>query len=130
MRILVVDDHEVVRKGICSVLETDPQLAICGEAVNGQDAVEKAVALRPDIVIMDIGVPGLNGLESRQRDQAPGSRSRNRDREPARGSPNGSPGISRRRPRLYLKIKRHHRPAPSHRAAHPRRAFPSGPGLG
>jgi PAS domain S-box-containing protein len=64
MRILVVDDHEVVRKGICSVLETDPQLAICGEAVNGRDAVEKAVALRPDIVIMDIGAPGLNGLEA------------------------------------------------------------------
>jgi PAS domain S-box-containing protein len=64
MRILVVDDHEVTRKGICSVLETDPKLAICGEAVNGQDAVEKAVALCPDIVIMDIGMLGLNGLEA------------------------------------------------------------------
>ena len=63
MRILVVGD-QVARKGICSVLETDPQLAICGEAVNGKDAVEKAVALRPDIAIMDIGVPGLNGLEA------------------------------------------------------------------
>jgi PAS domain S-box-containing protein len=64
MRILVVDDQEVERKGTCSVLETDPQLTICGEAVNGQDAVEKAAALRPDMVIMDIGMPGLNCLKT------------------------------------------------------------------
>jgi PAS domain S-box-containing protein len=64
MRILVVEDHEGARKGLCSVLETDPSLSICGEAVNGEDAAEKAAALRPDIVIMEMGTPGLNSLEA------------------------------------------------------------------
>jgi PAS domain S-box-containing protein len=64
MRILVVGGQEVERKGICSVLGTDPQLTICGEAMNGQEAVEKGAALRPDIVIIDIGTPDLNSLEA------------------------------------------------------------------
>ena len=64
MRILVVDDHEVVRRGICSVLATESSLILCGEAVDGRDAVEKAVALRPDIVVMDITMPQMNGLEA------------------------------------------------------------------
>jgi PAS domain S-box-containing protein len=64
MRILVVDDHEMVRRGICSVLAVEPALKICGEAIDGQDAVEKARALRPDVVVMDISMPRLNGLEA------------------------------------------------------------------
>jgi PAS domain S-box-containing protein len=64
MRILVVDDHEVVRRGICSVLATESSLTICGEAVDGKDAIEKARALRPDIVVMDITMPRMNGLEA------------------------------------------------------------------
>jgi PAS domain S-box-containing protein len=64
MRILVVDDHELVRRGICSVLAVEPTLTICGQAIDGQDAVEKAVELRPDVVVMDISMPRLNGLEA------------------------------------------------------------------
>jgi DNA-binding NarL/FixJ family response regulator len=64
MRVLVVDDHELVRKGICSVLAAEPSLVVCGEAVDGQDAIEKATAERPDIVVMDISMPRLNGLEA------------------------------------------------------------------
>ena len=64
MRILVVDDHELVRKGICSVLAAKPGLDLCGEAVDGLDAIEKAKALRPDVVIMDISLPKMNGLEA------------------------------------------------------------------
>jgi PAS domain S-box-containing protein len=64
MRILVVDDHEVVRRGICSVLATDPELTICGEAMDGQDALEKAIDTRPDVVVMDISMPRMNGLEA------------------------------------------------------------------
>jgi PAS domain S-box-containing protein len=64
MRILVVDDHELVRRGICSVIHTDASLTICGEAVNGRDAVQKAEELRPDIVVMDISMPEMNGLEA------------------------------------------------------------------
>ena len=64
MRILVVDDHELVRRGIRSVLATDASLVLCGEAVDGLDAVEKTRALRPDIVVMDVSMPRLNGLDA------------------------------------------------------------------
>ena len=64
MRILVVDDHEIVRKGICSLLANESTLTLCGEAVDGKDAVEKAKALRPDIVLMDISMPQMNGLDA------------------------------------------------------------------
>ena len=64
MRILVVDDHEVVRRGVVSLLQTRADCAVCGEAVDGQDAVEKAQSLKPDIIIMDVSMPTLNGLEA------------------------------------------------------------------
>ncbi len=64
MRILVVDDHELVRRGICSVLATEPSLTLCGEAVDGLDAVEKTRELHPDIVVMDVSMPRLNGLDA------------------------------------------------------------------
>ena len=64
MRILVVDDHEFIRRGIRSLLATEPFLTFCGEAIDGRDAVEKAMALRPDIVVMDISMPNMNGLEA------------------------------------------------------------------
>lgn len=64
MRILVVDDHELVRKGICALLASDPRLTVCGEAMDGREAVEKTKALRPDVVIMDISMPNMNGIEA------------------------------------------------------------------
>lgn len=64
MRILVVDDHEVVRRGICSVLATESSLTLCGEALDGKDAVEKARVLRPDIIVMDVTMPRMNGLDA------------------------------------------------------------------
>lgn len=64
MRILVVDDHEIVRKGICSLLANEAALTLCGEAVDGRDAVEKAQTLRPDLVLMDISMPQMNGLDA------------------------------------------------------------------
>ncbi len=64
MRILVVDDHELVRRGICAVLATEPSLTLCGEAVDGLDAVEKTKALNPDIIVMDVSMPRLNGLDA------------------------------------------------------------------
>lgn len=63
-RILVVDDHELVRRGICSILATDPKLTVCGEAVDGRDAVQKARTQRPDLVVMDISMPNMNGLDA------------------------------------------------------------------
>ena len=63
-QILIVDDHEFVRRGLRSLLSTHPQWAICGEAADGLEAVEKAKALRPDVVLMDISMPRMNGLEA------------------------------------------------------------------
>jgi CheY-like chemotaxis protein len=61
-QILIADDHEMLRRGVRTTLQTEPDLEICGEAVNGQDAVDKARELHPDLVILDINMPVLNGL--------------------------------------------------------------------
>jgi len=62
IRILLADDHEIVRKGLRSILATKPDWEICGEATNGQEAIDEAKRLRPDLVIMDIAMPEVNGL--------------------------------------------------------------------
>ena len=62
LRILVADDHEVVRRGLCALLQSHEGWEICGEAADGREAVSKAKQLRPDVVLMDIGMPSLNGL--------------------------------------------------------------------
>jgi len=63
-RILVADDHEVVRRGLCALLQSRPEWEICGEAADGREAVEKSQSLKPEVVIIDIGMPTLNGLEA------------------------------------------------------------------
>lgn len=63
-RILVADDHEVVRRGLCALLQAQPDWEICGEAADGREALEKAQKLKPDVIILDIGMPSLNGLEA------------------------------------------------------------------
>jgi DNA-binding NarL/FixJ family response regulator len=64
MRILIADDHEVVRKGIRTLLETRSEWEICGEASTGWDAVAKAKRQKPDVVLLDISMPDLGGLEA------------------------------------------------------------------
>ncbi|HLV87892.1 MAG TPA: PAS domain S-box protein [Candidatus Sulfotelmatobacter sp.] len=64
MRLLLVDDHEVVRRGVRSLLSDQDGWEICGEAVDGQDALEKARDLKPDLIVMDVSMPRLNGLEA------------------------------------------------------------------
>jgi PAS domain S-box-containing protein len=61
-RILIADDHEMLRRGVRNTLQTQLDLEICGEAINGQEAVDKVKALQPDLVILDINMPVLNGL--------------------------------------------------------------------
>jgi len=62
VRILIADDHEVVRRGLAALLQTQEGWEVCGEASDGREAVEKAKLLKPDFVILDIGMPNLNGL--------------------------------------------------------------------
>lgn len=64
IRILVVDDHEVMRLGLRNLLEAHPNWRVCAEACDGRDAVEKAIQLRPDVIIMDLTMPHMNGLEA------------------------------------------------------------------
>src|SRR6202171_816020 len=64
LRILVAHDHEIVRRGLCSLLQKHEGWEICGEAGDGRDAVEKAKQLKPDVVILDVGMPNLNGLDA------------------------------------------------------------------
>jgi DNA-binding NarL/FixJ family response regulator len=64
VRILIADDHEVVRHGVRAVLEGQAGWVVCGEASSGREAVAKAVELRPDIVVLDLSMPELNGLEA------------------------------------------------------------------
>jgi DNA-binding NarL/FixJ family response regulator len=63
-RILLADDHEIVRRGMRALLEKHQGWEVCGEAADGRDAVDKALQLKPDVVIVDIGMPLLNGLET------------------------------------------------------------------
>ncbi len=64
MRILIVDDHVVVREGLRALLETQPDIEVVGEATDGEEAVVRTKEAQPDIVLMDITMPGMNGLEA------------------------------------------------------------------
>lgn len=64
LRILVADDHQVVRTGLRTLLESKAGWQVCAEAANGREAVEKAGQLQPDVAVLDIGMPLLNGVEA------------------------------------------------------------------
>jgi DNA-binding NarL/FixJ family response regulator len=64
LRILVADDHEVARRGVRALLESHPGWEVCGEAADGREAVNLAARLKPDMVLLDIGMPSLNGLDA------------------------------------------------------------------
>src|SRR3954452_13170984 len=66
-RILLCDDHAVVRQGFKMILDAQADMEIVGEAANGREAVELAEQLRPDIVVMDVAMPELNGIEATRR---------------------------------------------------------------
>jgi DNA-binding NarL/FixJ family response regulator len=65
--ILLADDHRIIRDGLRSLLEKEPGFSIVGEAENGREAVRKALELKPDLVVMDIAMPDLNGIEATRR---------------------------------------------------------------
>lgn len=61
-RILIADDHETVRKGVCSILESRKDIGKCYEASNGEEAVRDALEIKPDLIILDLSMPVLDGL--------------------------------------------------------------------
>jgi DNA-binding NarL/FixJ family response regulator len=63
MRVLIADDHQVIRKSISSILQSRKDIRVCGEAANGNEAVSKARLLKPDLLILDISLPDSDGLE-------------------------------------------------------------------
>lgn len=67
LRLLLVDDHAVVREGIRALLASDPRFEVIGEAAEGEAAVSVASDLRPDVVVMDLSLPGLNGVQATRR---------------------------------------------------------------
>ena len=64
VRVLVVDDHAIVRKGICALLATESGIEVVGEAQDGQTAIVEAERLQPDVILMDLVMPGMDGLEA------------------------------------------------------------------
>ena len=76
IRVLIADDHPVVRQGIGLLLLADKRIEVVGEAETGRDAVEMAEALRPDVILMDLMMPELDGIEATRRilERQPGMR--------------------------------------------------------
>jgi two-component system, NarL family, response regulator NreC len=64
IRVLLADDHTLIRAGLAMVVESQPDLTVVGEANDGREAVSMAEKLKPDVVVMDIGMPSLNGIEA------------------------------------------------------------------
>ena len=63
-KVLIVDDHPIVRQGLCALLETKPDMEIIGQTADGEDAIRKAEAGKPDVVVLDLSMPGLSGSET------------------------------------------------------------------
>jgi DNA-binding NarL/FixJ family response regulator len=66
-RVLIVDDHPLFRQGLACALSAEPDFQVAGEAASGEEAVERALALRPDVVVCDVQLPGVNGVEVARR---------------------------------------------------------------
>ena len=62
--VLIVDDNAFIRRAVCETFRSDPELEICGEAANGREAIEQAQQLRPDLVVLDLSMPVMNGLDA------------------------------------------------------------------
>ena len=67
IRVLIADDHAIVRKGIRALLATEADIEVVGEAADGKEAVEKAERLHPDVILMDLVMPGMDGIEATRR---------------------------------------------------------------
>ncbi|HLB29539.1 MAG TPA: response regulator transcription factor, partial [Dehalococcoidia bacterium] len=64
IRVLIAEDHSIVREGVRLILEAQPDIQVVGEVANGSEALAKARELHPDVVVMDVAMPGMDGLEA------------------------------------------------------------------
>lgn len=64
IRVFIADDHELMRKGVRALLDSQPNIEVCGEANNGRDAFEQVIELKPDVAVLDISMPEMSGLEA------------------------------------------------------------------
>jgi len=76
IRVLVVDDFDAWRRFVCSALQKNPELQIVGEASDGLEAVQRASELLPDLIVLDLGLPKLNGIEAARQIRAKSSKSK------------------------------------------------------
>ena len=67
IKVLVVDDHDLVRMGITRMLDDDPNIEVIGEAIDGDSAVIQVRAISPDVVLLDVNMPNINGVEATRR---------------------------------------------------------------
>jgi len=67
IRVLIVDDHPFYRQGLLAMLGATPEIEVTGQAATGEDAIGKAIELQPDVILMDLKMPGLNGIEATRR---------------------------------------------------------------
>jgi DNA-binding NarL/FixJ family response regulator len=67
IRVLIADDHNIVREGLRAVLGSEPDMEVVGEAATGEEVVERAAELRPGVILMDLQMPGVNGIEATRR---------------------------------------------------------------
>lgn len=67
IKVMLAEDHHIVRQGIRSMLEKEPGIVVVGEAVDGRETVQKALELKPDIIVMDVSMPNMNGIEATRR---------------------------------------------------------------
>ena len=103
LRVLVVEDHPLFRKGVVALLDAVPDFSVAGVAVSGEEAVARAAELRPDVVLMDLQLPGMSGIEATRaivggRPGGPGARA-----EPVRGRGLGVPRAAGRARGYVLK---------------------------
>jgi DNA-binding NarL/FixJ family response regulator len=67
IRVLIADDHRLFAEALDAILASEPEIEVVGRARNGQEAVEQALALKPDVILMDIAMPGVDGVEATKR---------------------------------------------------------------
>ena len=116
LRILIADDHEIVRRGLKKVLSSRQGWAVCAEAATGREAVAMAAQYRPDIVVMDISMPELNGLEATRKIRKMLPKAEDPDFIASLFRPTCARSCGRRRARLPIEIRSYAGPSTRHRS--------------